>query len=566
MHISQKIKNTLHESLQGHDISRDDIHLEHPSDISHGDYATNIAFMHAKKAGKNPREFADECVTLLEKNKLEYIDRYEVAGPGFINIFLSADYFHSEVDHIISSSENYGRIQNYQGKKVVIEHSSPNLLKPFHIGHLMNNAIGESLVRAAKYAGGEVIALSYPSDISLGIGKAIWYLMEKAGGIEALENLQSLDEQITFLGDCYVQGTRIFKDDESTHADIKELTKELFEGQDTPAFRAYTKVKELNIKYFTKMVQRIGSTFDDFIFESEAGIRGAQLIHDHTPSVFHKSNGAHIYEGERDGLHTRVFINAEGYPTYEAKDIGLLSLKFERFDPDISILITDHEQREYYKVVLAAARNIESSWADNSVHVTHGRMTLRGEKMSSRLGGVPTALSLIETVRAEITERNSELSEKSYDSIALAALKFTILKTQAGKNINFDPDTSLSFEGDSGPYIQYTYARLQSLLKKGKDMNIAPDAQGEPSEITSIERMLYRFSEALELVILDHSPHHMAHYALDLAHEVNSWYGNTKVLLDDNVYAPYQLALARAAAIILDKAMYIMGIESLDEM
>src|SRR5690606_8110556 len=210
------------------------------------------------------------------------------------------------------------------------------------------------------------------------------------------------------------------------------------------------------------------------IFESEAGKIGKEIVLENIPKVYTKSNDAVIYEGEQDGLHTRVFINKDGNPTYEAKDTGLLKLKFDRYNPDQSIFVTDSEQAPYFKVVITAAGKINPQWEEKTIHATHGRMQFKGQKMSSRLGNTPLVSDIINTVNEEVIEKSGDrkLSPEQTDMISIAAIKYAVLRTQAGKNINFDPDTSLSFEGDSGPYLQYTYARIQSILNKGMGMNI----------------------------------------------------------------------------------------------
>lgn len=565
MNLIHHIRTHIADALSIHGITSSEIHIEYPVDMAHGDIALTLAMARAKQEGQPPRELAELYAATLRAHADAPWEYCEVAGSGFINLKLSRNILLQEMMRIFSTPSTYGMNTRLNGNKVLVEHSSPNLFKPFHIGHLMNNTIGESLHRIARFSGGHSVALSYPSDVSLGIGKAIWWLMNN-GGKEALDNHESLQEKILFLGSCYVSGTRHFDESPDSHGEIREITRQIFEAEHTPAYELYAYAKELNVQYFQDITERIGSTFDSFIFESEAGKTGEDIVRHNTPDIFTESQDAIIYEGEQDGLHTRVFINKEGYPTYEAKDIGLLSLKFERYNPDLSILITDHEQKEYYKVVLAAAARIVPEWKYQSVHVTHGRMTLLGKKMSSRLGGVPTAVELIENLRQAVSEKNNNLSDKAYDAIALSALKFSITKTQAGKNINFDPNQSLSFEGDSGPYLQYTYARIMSLLAKAKEHNLEPSLEDGPEEIFAIERYLYRFPQSIEKALDDYSPHHIAHFLLEVAHVYNSWYAQTKIIDDANTYAPYHLALAYNTAQVLRTGLYLLGIEVLDEM
>jgi arginyl-tRNA synthetase len=558
--LKKEIKSVVSELGFG-DIA---IELSHPNDLSHGDYAANIAMILAKKEGKNPVEIAGDVVNGLKEKDIDFISNIEIAGPGFINFTLAPGFFVNETKNILNSGESYGQSEVYKGKKILVEHSSPNLFKPFHVGHVMNNAIGESSARLADFAGGEVVTISYPSDVSLGIGKAVWSFMEK--GTDSVDEKETLLEKLNFLGQCYVDGTKAFEEDESLQSRVREITKKIYDKESSPEYDAYLKGKEINLEYFKDVTKRLGSDFADFIYESEAGEVGLQIIKDNTPGIFTESEGAVIYEGEKDGLHTRVFVNKEGYPTYEAKDIGLLSLKFDRFSPDISALVTDHEQKEYYKVVLSAAGKINADWKENSVHLTHGRMSFKGNKMSSRLGGVPTAAELLASVHAEVDEKNPEASEELKDQIAIAALKFTILKSQAGKNIDFDPETSLSFEGDSGPYIQYTIARSNSVLEKASEAGIKESFEKNSNNIHEVERLLYRFGEVVETAAQNFEPHHVANYGLSLARAFNSFYGNTKLVDTENADAGYNLSLVKATSQVLKNVLHLLGIESPEKM
>jgi arginyl-tRNA synthetase len=296
-----------------------------------------------------------------------------------------------------------------------------------------------------------------------------------------------------------------------------------------------------------------------------------KIIQDNTPEVFKQSEGAYIYEGEQDGLHTRVFINKEGYPTYEAKDVGLMSLKFKRYSPDLSIFVTDHEQTEYFKVVSAAAGKIHKEWSDKTVHRTHGRMSFKGQKMSSRLGGVPLAQTIVDTLYEEVAERtknfNNELDFHQVNSIAVAALKFTILRATAGKNINFDPETSLSFEGDSGPYLQYTAVRANSILEKAKGVQMSSDVIIPDSwETTNLERMIARFPDVVGEAISGWAPHHVVGYLVELGQLFNSWYATGKIIDETDISSPYKLALTEAFVKTMKNGLYLLGIEVPEKM
>ena len=576
--IRDIITNAVQGALRGVGISDAVVQLEFPADNAHGDFATNVAMVYAKQLGKNPKVFAGELVeVLLALMKGEVpegwrgyeagysegiIKKIEVAGPGFINFYVADEYFIKNLKEI-SENKNYGNSSIYAGKKILVEHSSPNLFKPFHIGHVMNNTIGEAITRIAKSSGADVTVISYPSDVSLGIAKAVYIIL--LDGVEKLNSLQTDAEKLAYLGECYVRGTKAFEENTDVQTRVKEITKHLYEHTPTPELDAYNIGKEINLDYFKSVTTRLGSHFDAYIYESEAGVVGKKIVMDNIGPVFTQSEGAVVYEGEKEGLHTRVFINSEGYPTYEAKDIGLLSLKFERYTPDISIFVTDHEQTAYFNVVKNAAGKINKEWEEKTIHRTHGRMTFKGQKMSSRLGGMPIAAVLIDTIVEEVKEKNSTLDTKTSDAIAIGALKFSILRARAGSNIDFDPETSLSFEGDSGPYLQYTLVRAKSILEKAKQQNIS-GLLNEEALANELERHLSRFPFIVEKSITEWAPHYITGYSVELAHLFNAWYANTKILGDNTQQTAHNVFITSAVVNVMQKSINLLGISVPEKM
>ncbi len=551
----EKIRNLVRDALKTLGWEEVDFTVEHPVDFSHGEYAVNTAMILSKKLGMNPKEVAQKIAESIATN--EIVERVEVAGPGFINFYLTPKFFETAISSI---DTDFGNLQINSGKKILVEHSSPNLFKPFHIGHMMNNAIGESLYRLMKASGADVTTLTFPSDISLGVAKAIFVLLEK--------NVTNFT--IEMLGDAYVEGTKRYEDDESVQARVKELADNLYSGKPSPEVSLFNSCKDFNINYFISVTARLGSHFDDFIFESEAGVVGAKLVKENTPSVFTESEGAIVFiPAEADKhLNTAVFVNSQGNPTYEAKDLGLLKIKFDKYNPDVSVFVTDYQQVTHFDIVLDSAKKINALWAENSRHVPHGRMSFKGQKMSSRLGGVPLATEILATILEEVKEKSGEreLSPETLDMIAIGAIKFSILKSKPGQNINFDPDTSLSFEGDSGPYLQYTNARINSILAKAGEMGIKVGGAVTEREVSEVEKLAYRFEEVVELSIQDFAPHHVAVYLLDLARAFNSWYANTKILDTENQNAGYNLSIAKSVGQIIQNGLNLLGIKSPERM
>jgi arginyl-tRNA synthetase len=540
--------------------------FEHPKELSHGDYMTNVALIVGKQQGGNPVELAGTIAENLKNQNIEGVEKIEVAGPGFINFTLKRDVFITELT--TAQDPEWGNTTVYEGKKILVEHSSPNLFKPFHIGHLMNNTVGEALYRLAKSSGAQATPISFPSDISLGVAKAIYILLEKYG-----EDFVPTD--VSVLGDAYVEGVRKYTEGEEEQPcgsivyRVKEIADNLYAGKDSPEWRLFEKCKAFNISYFEQIVKNLGSQFDSYIYESEAGVGGKKIVLEKTPEVFTESEGAIVYIPNENykWLNTAVFINSQGNPTYEAKDIGLLKMKFEKYKPDLSLFVTDNQQISHFEIVLDAAHKIDKQWFEKSRHIYHGRMGFKGAKMSSRLGSVPLVEDILNTVIEEVKEKNPDVSEEVSKQVAIAAIKFSILRTQAGKDINFDPDTSLSFEGDSGPYLQYTAVRAGSLLEKGKALGITPNTDTPVSGTEILERLIPRFLEVCAEAQKAWAPHYVVTYLLELAQAFNSWYGQGKIIGAEDVSGTaYRLSVVAAARQSIINGLWVLGIETPEKM
>jgi len=305
-------------------------------------------------------------------------------------------------------------------------------------------------------------------------------------------------------------------------------------------------------------------------FESETWQMGKKLVEEYLKKgVFEKSDGAVVFRGEKYGLHTRVFITSGGLPTYEAKDLGLAQVKLEKYSFDTSITITAVEQAEYFKVVQKAIEFIFPELVEKIKHVSHGMLRLSTGKMSSRTGDIIVAESILNEVQEKVLEKmeeaNTEGKDKIADQIAVGAVKYSILKQAPGNDIIFNFEKSLSFEGDSGPYLQYTYARTQSILNKAEDVNISASTEKMPEMITNVERLLHQFPEVVELSLYKYEPHYITTYLIQLASAFNNFYAKKRIV-DSGENAPYRLALTSATAIILKNGLHLLGIEAPEKM
>lgn len=567
-----------------------DIILEHPENNSMGDYSTNVAMALAKKLKLNPVELANKIVFKIRNEKPGVVEKIEVAGPGFINFYLVRDFFSQQIKEIIRSGESYGENNNLRGQRTVIEYTDPNPLKEFHIGHLMSNSIGESISRIIEANGAKVIRACYQGDVGLHIAKAIkGYLLleERLGARESVnislggENLDislpkqedGLIKRAKFLGVAYAYGAQWYEDNKE---EVQRLNKTIFERTDKKINEIYDRTRKWSLDYFDYMYTVLGTKFDNFFFESETYAIGKELVEKNIEKgIFDKSDGAVIFRGEKYGLHTRVFINSEGLPTYEAKELGLSKLKFDKLSYDKSIVITGNEINDYFKVLLKVMSLVYPDLAEKTVHLSHGMLRLPTGKMSSRTGKVVTVLSLLYDVEKRIMDkmegRSIDKLEKKQiaEKIAVGALKYSILRQVTGKDIIFDFDKSLSFEGDSGPYLQYAYTRAMSVLKKVsiKTNLIGLFTLGKvPQEVFDLEKKLYVFPEIVLRSAKEFSPNFIATYLIELASDFNNFYANEKILDKSDPYSMYKVSLTKAFSVVMKNGLNLLGINTVERM
>ena len=565
--MKEKLEASIKKALANLGIEAAAVTLEHPAELSHGDYSTNVSLAYAKAAGKNPRPLAEEIVAELLKDKPAEVEAIDIAGPGFINFHLTKQFFAHAV-HAIPSASKWGASDASSGKKIMVEYTDPNPFKPFHIGHLMTNAIGESVARIFEYSGANVIRANYQGDVGLHVAKAMWHLLKKGKCDLSL----SAAAQAEYIGACYVEGSSAYESDETAKAEIDAINKKVYDRSDVAINDLYDWGRKVTLEAFETIYATLGTKFSPncYFFESVMAPIGAKIVRENTGEVFAESDGAVVFKAEEydPKLHTRVFITKQGLPTYEAKEIGLTVTKFTQENPDLSIVVTAIEQGPYMSVVQKAISLIHPDFESRMKHITHGMMRFASGKMSSRKGNVITGESLLhdayDLVLEKMSERDLTPAEKDAVSkkVGVAAIKFVILKQQLGGNIIYDEEKSVSFEGDSGPYLQYTTVRARSILEKGKAAGFTPDAT-LPTEWTPtvLERTLYRFPEVVERAYEFLEPHHIAGYLIELASTFNTFYGSTQIIQEGDAATPYKLALTEAFAVTMKNALYLLGIE-----
>ena len=529
-----------------------DFSVEHPKDMEHGDYATNIALVEAKKRGRNPKEVAGEFADLFEKNKFPEIEKVEVAGAGFINFFLKKEVFAEAIMESIKKAEKFGENKSLFGQRFFIEHTQPNPFKEFHIGHLMNNAIGESIVRLIRANGAAVKTASYHGDVGLHVAKVIWAMFTKQSS----------------LLDAYAVGHAAFEADENAKKEIIEINKKIYENGDGEIQALYEDGRRKSLDYFNSIYKRLDSHFDYHFYESEAGEVGKAIVLKNVGPVFEESQGAIVYKGEKVGLHTRVFLNSDGLPTYEGKEIGLASIKRQNYTYDFSLTVTANEQDAFFSVTEAAIGEVFPELKGKLKHISHGLLKLPTGKMSSRTGTVIAAETLIDDVKKKILEKmadrkmDDKQKEQTVEIVAIGAIKYSILHQAIGGDIVFDFDKSLSFEGDSGPYLQYAYVRAQSVIEKAKEVGVTI-SEKIPGDwhTTQLEKLIARFGEVVERAGNEYAPHYIATYLIELAGSFNNFYTEHKIADPSDPSSGYKLALTESSGIVMKKGLDLLGIK-----
>lgn len=555
--MKDTIKKLIQDTLKKLDLEsfKNSFDVVHPKNFDFGDYSTNLLI----KMGPINKE--RDVIESLEKNLPKEIERIE-EKVGFINFFLSKDFFTDSIKEILDKKENYGKNNLFKDQKIIIEYTDPNPFKEFHIGHLMSNSIGEAISRIIESGDSHIKRLSYGGDIGLHVAKTIWGKVQKP--------------ELSW-GEAYVYGSQNYEENKEK---IDELNKIIFDKSDSKINELYEEGREESISHFQKMFERLDTKFDKNIWESEVVVDALKAVAlGLEKNILEKSEGAVVFRGENYDLHTRVFVNSKSIPTYEAKELGLGIKKYEEFSFDKSIIITGNEQDEYFKVVLKATELIKPEVSGKTVHIGHGMLRFASGKMSSRIGNVILAEDLIDQVKEKVFEKivgrdfSDAEKEEISETVAIGAIKYSILRQAIGGDIIFDFDKSISFEGDSGPYLQYACVRAQSILKISnsqfsisKQFPIFNFQTPNTWETTELEKYLYRFEEVVERAGREYAPHYIVTYLTELAGTFNAFYANNKIIVEDDQTSPYKIALTQATAHILKSGLHLLGIKVSERM
>lgn len=602
------------------------------------DFASNVAMQLAKLVHKAPVAIAEELkdAFLAEGDGVWQI---EIAGPGFMNFISPDKYFYGKVADFAENRENLTKNiswDEYKGKTVVCEFSDPNPFKVLHVGHLYTSMVGDSISRILEMAGAKVVRVNFGGDVGLHVAKTMYALLQKPGVylaclmVEDIEKIaeKDVEEIAEKIARGYVEGTKIYEEDETdAKATITELNKiiyaiaELGEKQSRECsgveglvekfgfpnemkqiVELYWRGRQLSYDYFDHFYARIGVKFDRYYPESTVSVRGLKEVRQGLDrGVYEESNSAVVYKGEKFGLHTRVFINQNGLPTYEAKDVGLIFTKWDDYHFDESVVITGNDIIEYMKVVLASVSEMAPELPERTRHLTHGQVKLPGnEKMSSRKGNFLKAVDVIEMVTRELTESTGQTAD---EKVVLAALRYAFLKYKMGGDIIFDPKESVAMTGNSGVYLLYSVVRAKKVLQRvgGSALlargagarDLSEDASSRSPETVSASRSndvaadpeisfarisdktdepfvrklskkIVQYQDILKEAVAEKAPNKICAYLFELAQEFSRFYENVKVVGSEN--ETELIVIVRAYVNVMEHGLELLGIEVPEEM
>jgi len=531
----------------------------------------DLAFPVFSVAGKgNPVEAARK---LAEKIKLpREISRVKALGP-YVNFFFDESILaESTLGEILKEKEKYGK-PKLKGKRILVEYSAPNTNKPLHLGHLRNGSIGMALSEVLEFAGHKVIKANLVNDRGIHICQAMLSL-QKFGGGKTPESEGIKGDK--FVGNYYVKFNEEAKKNPAINDEASELLKK-WEAKDPETRKQWKEMRSWVLKGFRETYAEYGSEFDEVFFESDFYEKAKPLIDlGLKKGVFEKNDeGAVIAKLKKYGLSDKTVLRADGTSIYLTFDLALTKHKQKAFNLDKNIWVVANEQNLYFKQLFKIMELLGFKWAKNCEHLNYGLVHLPEGRMKSREGKGIDADDLLVEVKSiaekEIGKRHSGLGEKEINerakAIALAAIKFSMLKIDHMKNFTFKAEESLAFEGESGPYLQYSYARAKSILRKAGKRKGKPNfslLSGEKEK--ELVKKLAGFPALVDRVVRTRELHSLCHFLLELAGEFNSFYHEKQVLKEKAELREARLALVESFSIVLSTGLRLLNISVMERM
>lgn len=490
---------------------------------------------------------------------------------GFLNLSLSQVYWKESLDGVVSD-ENFGKLPS-TGRRIMVEFSSPNTNKPLHLGHVRNNLLGSSVSNLLAAAGNDVIKTTLVNDRGVHICKSM-YAWEKRFNGATPESTGKKGDHL--VGDCYVEFAKMEKENPAVMDDVHEMLVKWEEG-DPQVRRLWEMMNEWVFAGFEQTYKALGITFDKTYYEHDTYLLGKELVQRGLDmGVFVKDPDGSVWcDLASDGLDRKLLLRSDGTSVYITQDLGTAERRFSEYKLDSHIYVVGDEQNYHFQVLKLILKKLGFAWADQIFHLSYGMVELPEGKMKSREGTVVDADDLIAKMYDEakatseesgkLAELSEEEKDRLYSMIGLGALKYFILKVDPKKKMLFNPKESIDFNGNTGPFIQYTHARICSILRKAQEQGFStsmPDSAELSAKEIRLVKILSSYPQKVAEAASALSPALIANYCYDLAKEFNQYYHDTGILKEpDANLRSMRLALISALASVLRRGMNILGIE-----
>jgi arginyl-tRNA synthetase len=578
--IRKIIKKTLSELQKKEswdDFEMPEIEVAYPKNENFGDYSTNAAMVLGWRLKKNPLNIAEKTVNILKchpelvsgsQEMLKRVqhdnifEKIEVAAPGYINFYLSKNYLQKKAAEINNLGEKYGNFQNRK-EKVMVEYSQPNTHKEFHIGHLRNAVIGSTLVNLFKKSGYETVAANYVGDTGTHVAKCLWGMTK----FYPNENFEKIKNKAEFLGKVYSEASIKIEENKEYEKEFKELQKKFEEGNQA-LIDLWNKTRQWSLDEFSSVYKELGINFDIYFYESEEEKEGREMLPELLDKkIAEKSDGAVIVNLEKYRLGVLVLMRRDGAVLYGLKDLPLASKKFTQFGIGKSIIVADIRQNLYFKQIFKILELF--GFQKDMVHIGYEFVALKGgESMASRKGNIISAKKLFSEVIKKVKNKFPESGVSQ--EIGLGAIKFFMLKYSGSSKIEFDIEEAIKLEGSTGPYVQYAYARIRSILSKAESQKVGlfGENSADLSLLThekelNLIKELNKFPELVEEIAQNYEVHKLPYYAIKMADKFHSFYNDCRVIDEENpALTGARLELVKAVRIVLAEVLRLMGVSS----
>ena len=597
--LQQSVSNAL-KQLYDHDVKPENIVLQKTKKEFEGDF-TIVVFPYVKAAKKSPEAVANELGEYVKAN-LTNIESYNVI-KGFLNFVVRTEYWLSFVkDNVCKSDFGYA-VADTTSSPIVIEYSSPNTNKPLHLGHIRNNLLGWSVAKLLQAAGNNVKKVNLVNDRGIHICKSMlaWKLY---GNGETPQSSGIKGDHL--VGKYYVLFDKHYKDEVKQIAAQKNIAEDeaakesplmleaqdmlrRWEAKDPEIVELWTKMNGWVYEGFDATYKKMGIDFDKIYYESDTYLLGKELVTKGLEQgvLFRKEDGSVWADLTDKGLDQKLLLRKDGTSVYMTQDLGTALLRHNDFDAKQLIYVVGNEQDYHFNVLKIILERLGFDWAEKIYHLSYGMVELPNGKMKSREGTVVDADDLIEemiaTAEAMSKEhgRNDDLpaeeAQKLYAMLALGALKYFILKVDPKRNMLFNPEESIDFNGNTGPFIQYTHARIRSIIRKAQEQhNLVIDNTQQMidwtvADITPKEKEIIKAIYDMPNVIVEaansYSPAMVANYVYDVAKSFNSFYQDTPILKETNTdNMVFRLYLCKMVSTVVRNSMAVLGIEVPEKM